>query len=295
MTSDGMASTSSDTSAVPATTSAMILPGHRRGFEVRFEQDMLILESPALSRRIPLTAIEQIEPPKSGGRSFVVVLTAPQAGHPVSWTVQGRSTAAVRAFADALQQKLPVRDAAESRADGTLPVTGTPVVKPPIDWRRIASRAAVSLYLLVAAAMLTAGILGAYEWYGALGFWLFGSLAIPLRHFVYGTWGFTKETWRLRTRGILVEGRRLHDDVYGFTDLEGRTRKLTGTSTYTARVEILYDPEDRTAAQIGRGTTGTLIFALFTFLLCLGMTTALACLALASPLFASYLASFNQY
>ncbi|MFJ4343370.1 hypothetical protein [Streptomyces sp. NPDC088915] len=280
---------------IPTTPSAMILPGRRRGFEARLEQDTLILQTPSFSRRIPITAIEQTESPKAGGRSFVVVLTAPQAARPASWTVQGRSASAARAFLDALQRKLPVRDASEPRTDGTLLVTETPVVKPPVDWRRIASRTAVSLYLLVAAAMLSAGILGAYEWYSALLCWLIGSLTVPLRHFVYGGWEMTRETWWLRTHGVLVEGRRLYAGAYEFTDLEGRTRELTGTSTHAERVEILYDPEGRTEAQVGRGTTGNLIFAVFFFVVCLAMTIAMACLALASPLFALYLASFPLY
>lgn len=295
MTSDGMANTSSDESAVSAATSAMILPGRRRGFEARLDQNTLILETPASSRRIPITAIERTEASKSGGRSFVVVLTAPRTARPTSWTVHGRSAASVRAFADALQRKLPVRDATEPRDDGTLLVTETPAAKPPVDRRRVASRISVSFYLLAAAAMLTAGILGTYEWYSALLCWLLGSLAIPLRHGVYAGWEMTRETWRLRNRGVLVEGRRLYAGAYEFTDLEGRTRKLTDTSTYAERAEILYDPEGRVEAQIGRGTTGTLIFAVLVFLLCLAMTTALVAVALAGPLVASELTSFSLF
>ncbi|MFC8172368.1 hypothetical protein [Streptomyces sp. NPDC057325] len=295
MASDGTTSTSSDADTVSAAVSAMILPGRRRGFEARLEHDMLILETPASSRRIPLAAIERTETPKSGGRSFAVVLTAPRTDRPVSWTVSGRRASAVRAFADALQQELPVRDASGPRADGALLVSETPVAKPPVDRRRIASRTAVSFSLLAAAAMLTAGILGAYEWYSALACWLIGSLAVPLRHFVCGSWEITRETWRLRTRGVLVEGRQLYAGAYEFTDLEGGSRELTGTSAYAERVEILYDPGSRTVAQVGRGTTGTLVFAVFFFIVCLSMATALAGLALAGPLIASYRASLSLH
>ncbi|MFF8811530.1 hypothetical protein [Streptomyces pactum] len=287
MTSDETAGTSSGASAVPETASAVILPGRRRGFEARLEQGTLVLKTPAFRRRIPIACIERMESAGSGGRSFTVVLTAPRTIRPTSWTVHGRSAPAVRAFTEALRRKLPVRDSTEPRADGSLLVTETPVAKPPADRRRTAARVAVTLYLLAAAAMLSAGVLGAYEWYVALMCWLFGSLAIPLRHFVYGGWHFVRETWRLRTHGVLVEGRRLYADAYEFTDLEGRVHQLTGTSEYTAQVEILHDPEGRAEAQVGRGTTGTLVFAVLVLLVSLVTATALAVLALAGPLGAS--------
>lgn len=295
MTSDETAGTSSDASTASETASAVILPGRRRGYEARLEQSTLILKTPRLDRRIPISGIERIETPGPGKRSFAVVLTAPRTIRPTSWTVQGHSAPAVRAFTDALQRKLPVRDSAEPRADGSLLVTETPVAKPPADRRRTASRVAVALYLLVAAAMLIAGVLGAYEWYLALMCWLFGSLAIPLRHFVYGGWQFTREVWWLRNHGVLVEGRRLYAGAYEFTDLEGRVRRLTGTSEHAEQVEILYDPEGRTEAQVGRGTTGTLIFAVFVFLISLVTATALAVLALAGPLVASHFISLGLY
>ncbi|CAM5270041.1 hypothetical protein [Streptomyces griseomycini] len=295
MTSDETAGPSSDASTVSEAASAVILPGRRRGFEARLEQSSLVLKTPDFNRRIPITGIERIETLGSGKRGFAVVLTAPRTIRPTSWTVHGRSAPAVRAFTDALQRKLPVRDSAEPRADGTLLVTETPVAKPPAGRRRTASRVAVTLYLLAAAAMLTAGVLGAYEWYVALVCWLFGSLAIPLRHFVYGGWGFTRETWRLRNHGVLVEGRRLYAGAYEFTDLEGRVHQLTGTSEHAEQVEILYDPEGRTKAQVGRGTTGTLIFAVFIFLVSLTAATALVVLALAGPLGASHLISPGLY
>lgn len=84
--------------------------------------------------------------------------------------------------------------------------------------------------------------------------------------------------------GVLAEGRRLYAGAYELSDLEGRARQLTGTSEHAGRVEILYDPEGRTEAQVGRGTTGTLIFAVFVFLISLAMATGLAVLALAGPL-----------
>ncbi|MFJ8540655.1 hypothetical protein ACIRFH_01310 [Streptomyces sp. NPDC093586] len=271
----------------------VVLPGRRRGFEARLERGALVLKTPASDRRIPLTAIERTETPGAGGRSFTVVLTAPRTIRPTSWTVHGRRAPAVEAFADALQRRLPVRDAAELRADGALLVTETPVAKPPADRHRTASRVAVALYLLAAAAMSAAGFLGSYGWFVALICWLFGSLAIPMRHFVCGGWEFTGDTWRLRTHGVLVEGRRLYAGAYEYTDLEGRGRRLTGTSEYAEQAEILYDPEGRTEAQVGRGTTGTLVFAVFVLIVSLAMTAALVALALAGPLGAWGVISFS--
>ncbi|MGW4837123.1 hypothetical protein [Streptomyces globisporus] len=48
--------------------------------------------------------------------------------------------------------------------------------------------------------------------------------------------------------------------TYEFTDVEGRTRRLTDDYTSGERVEILHDPApDWDTAQIGRRTTGTLV------------------------------------
>jgi hypothetical protein len=283
MTSDAVPDASPDASTALSTASVAILPGQRRGSEARLEQGVLILGSPVLERRIPVAAIERVEAAGPKGHSLVVVLTAPDADRPDSWTVNGRSAPAVHAFAQALRQVLPVRDATESRADGALLVTDVPVTKPPTDWRRTALRISVSLYLLLAAVMLIAGVLGGYEWYGAVVCWLAGSIAVPLRHGVRAGGEMIREVWRLRTCGILVEGRRLYAGTYEFTDAEGRIHSLTGTSESADRVEILYDPEGQAPAQVGRGTVGTLALAVIVFLLSLAMTTALAALGLAGP------------
>lgn len=248
---------------------------------------MLVLESPALETSIPVAAIERVETVE--GNRLVVVLTAPQGDRPSSWTVDGRSGPAVDAFAHVLRQALPVRDASEPRADGALTVTEVPVVKPPLDRRRAASRVAVSLYLLAAAAMLIGGVLGGYDWFVALMCWLMGSIAVPLRHAVRGGREMVRETWRLRTCGILVEGRRAAAGGYKFTDVRGKSHRLRDTAESAERVEILYDPDSPASAQVGRHTGGTLAFAVVVLLLSLAMTTALAALGLAGLLAAVHL------
>ncbi|MFD5205253.1 hypothetical protein ACFWM7_35030 [Streptomyces sp. NPDC058375] len=151
--------------------------------------------------------------------------------------------------------------------------------------RRTAVRLSVSLFLLAAAAMLVAALLGAYEWYAALACWLLGSVAVPLRHGVSAGREMAREAWRLRTRGVLVEGRRLPSGAYEYTDLDGRPHRLTDDYESARRVEVLYDPAaaGRTA-QAGRRTGGTLVFGVFAGLLSLAMTVASAVIGLVGPL-----------
>ncbi|WP_329142875.1 hypothetical protein OG275_00550 [Streptomyces niveus] len=274
-----------DASTASEVTSSVILPGRRRGVATRLEQGVLTMESRAFERRIPVAAIERVEITGAKGRSLVLVLTAPEKAHAESWKVDSRSAPAVRAFADALRLLLPVRDAGEVRTDGALLVTRVPVEKPTIGWRRAALRLLVSLYLLAAAAMLVGGLLGAYEWYAALACWLIGSLAIPIRHGVSAGWDMAREAWRLRTSGVLVEGRKSYYGSYEFTDLDGRIRSLRDSYESEERVRVLYDPADpQQTAQVGHRTAGTLAFGGLVCLLSLAMVIALAAIGLAGPL-----------
>ncbi|MET8891346.1 MULTISPECIES: hypothetical protein [Streptomyces] len=85
-------------------------------------------------------------------------------------------------------------------------------------------------------------------------------------------------------QGVLVEGRRVCARTYEFTDAEGRARRLTDDYTCGERVEILHDPApDGDTARIGRGTTGTLVFAGCVCLLSLVMAAALVAIGLARP------------
>ncbi|MEV8406036.1 hypothetical protein AB0R12_09525 [Streptomyces niveus] len=283
-----------DASTASEVTSPVILPGQRRGVATRLEQGVLIMESRAFERRIPVAAIERVEIRGAKGRSLVLVLTAPDKAHGESWTVDSSSAPAVRAFADALRLLVPVRDAGEVRADGALLVTRVPVEKPAIGWQRAALRLSVSLYLLAAAAMLVVGLLGAYEWYAALACWLIGSLAIPIRHGVSAGWDMTREAWRLRTSGVLVEGRKSYYGTYEFTDLDGRIRSLRDSYESAERVRVLYDPADpQQTAQVGQRTVGTLAFGGLVCLLSLAMVIALTAIGLAGPLAALHVLSVD--
>lgn len=80
--------------------------------------------------------------------------------------------------------------------------------------------------------MLIADVFGAYEWHGAPARWLAGlhrSTTPPRRA---GALGDAREVRRLRTRGLLTEGRRLYVDV------EGRVHRLAGTSEFAERMVI---------------------------------------------------------
>ncbi|OKI70232.1 hypothetical protein AMK14_13625 [Streptomyces sp. TSRI0445] len=145
-------------------------------------------------------------------------------------------------------------------------------------------RLSVGFYLLAAALMLTTALFGAREWYGAPGCWLAGSIAVPVGHVRAGG-EMGREAWRLRTRGVLVEGRRVYARTYEFTDVEGRTRRLTDDYASGERVEILHGPAPgRDTAQIGRRATGTLVFAGCVCLLSLVVAAALVAIGLAGPL-----------
>lgn len=151
--------------------------------------------------------------------------------------------------------------------------------------RRTAVRLSVSLCLLAAAAMLVVALLGAHDWYLALACWLLGFAAVPLRHGVSAGREMTREAWRLRTRGVLVEGRRLPSGTYEYTDLDGRTHRLMDSYESARRVEVLYDPAAAGEnAQAGRRTADTLAFGVLVCLLSLAMTAALAVIGLVGPL-----------
>ncbi|MEV6756886.1 hypothetical protein [Streptomyces sp. NPDC051214] len=243
------------------------------------------MQSRASERRIPVAAIERVEVKGPKGRRLVVVLTAPEAGDRESLTVYSRSAPGVLALAHTLRQSLPIRDETQPRADGALLVTRVPVAKPATDWRRVALRCSVSLYLLAAAAMLIRGVSGAAEWYVALACWLIGIVAVPLRHGVRAGWEMARETWRLRTCGVLVEGRKLYSGTYEFTDIEGRARQLTDAYESAEQVQILYDPTAaEQVAQVGPRTAGTLAFAALVCLLSLAATVTLAAIGVAGPL-----------
>lgn len=103
------------------------------------------------------------------------------------------------------------------------------------------------LRLYVGLYLLTTGLLGTREWYVALGCWLAGSIAVR------GGGEMGWEEWRLRTRGVFVEGHRVYARTYEFTDVEGHTRRLTDDYASGERVEILHDPAPgRDTARIGR-------------------------------------------
>ncbi|MGQ4348007.1 hypothetical protein [Streptomyces sp. SAS_275] len=105
-------------------------------------------------------------------------------------------------------------------------------------------------------------------------------------------WKNVWEAWGMRTRGITVKGRlrRSHRNngveqfTYTYVDKQGEQRELASSAVAAERAEITYDPADPKTAQIGRGTTGWLVFGavlilLFGPLLLAGVGSAVAALA----------------
>lgn len=60
-------------------------------------------------------------------------------------------------------------------------------------------------------------------------------------------------------------------------------------------VKILYDPQARAEAQVGRRAAGTLVFAVIVFLLCPAVTTIPATLGLTGPPVAPHLTFPSPY
>lgn len=79
----------------------------------------------------------------------------------------------------------------------------------------------------------------------------------------------------MRTRGITVEGRLLRSHwyngveqfTYAYVDNQGERRELRTSDGGAEQAEITYDPTNPEGAQIGRGTTGWLVFGALLILL----------------------------
>ncbi|MFV5998262.1 hypothetical protein ACNPQM_39325 [Streptomyces sp. NPDC056231] len=265
--------------------SPVILRGRARS-AARLEAGVLVLELEGVRRRIPVAAIERVETVGSRGRRLVVVLTGGETAGPTTWTLTCRSAHAVHAFAEGLRRALPVRDDTEPQTDGAQLVSEERMPRPDLDWRRLAPRIAGALYGLVLACMAIAAAFGSDRMFlGAL-CWLFGSLAVPVRHGVRAGWELWREAWGLRCRGILVEGTlvgrysvpsgesSILQFEYEFTDAQGAVRRHKGADGGPDRVEILYDPLADDASTVGRGTIAMLVFGAFVLLVCLALFTA---------------------
>ncbi|MFF4508863.1 hypothetical protein [Streptomyces sp. NPDC001401] len=253
-------------------TSPLVLHGRRRSV-ARLGSGELLLDTAAVRRRIPVTAIERVDVNGPKGRRLTIVLTS--TGAPVTYTLLSHSAPAVREFAEAVRRALPVRDADESQADGVRLVSQEPLERPAPDNRRRARRTAGAVYILMPVALLAtgAGPVPVILWMVSPGPIACGWLAAQ------GGWRALREGWALRTRGIVVEGRLkdswVYDGTYGpvtqyvyeYVDTHGAPHEHTGSDGGGAeRVEILYDSADPASSQVGRRTAGWLVFGTLLFL-----------------------------
>ncbi|MEU6254076.1 hypothetical protein [Streptomyces sp. NPDC047043] len=248
-------------------TSSPILHG-RRGASIRLRDGVVLLAADGVQRRIPVAAIERIDVHGPKGRRLAVVLTGEE---PVAYHLRCRSAPAVHEFAQAVQRALPVRDTDEPRPDGAGLVTEEPLERAAPNRVRQLWWALGGVYVLVLVLLVVtgAGVVPVLLWVAApeaIGGGGFG---------VHIGWKLVREAWGMRTRGITVEGRlqRSHwynsveQYTYAYVDNQGEQRELTTSGGGAERAEITYDPADPGTAQVGRGTTGWLVFGLVLILL----------------------------
>ncbi|MFF0191017.1 hypothetical protein [Streptomyces sp. NPDC005244] len=265
-------------------TSSLILHGRRRA-SVRLRDGAVLLAADGVQRRIPVEAVERIDVHGPKGRRLTVVLTGDESA---AYHLQCRSAPAVHEFAQAVRLVLPIRDAAEPRLPGAELVTEVPLERAKPNrirqrWWGLGSAYVVVLVLLL---VTRAGMVPVLLWVAApeaIGGGGFG---------VHIGWKILREAWAMRTRGITVEGllQRSHwyngveQFTYAYIDNQGEQRELTSSERGAERAEITYDPADPETAQVGRSTTGWVVFGavlilLFGPLLLAGVGSAVAAVA----------------
>ncbi|MGW5199121.1 hypothetical protein [Streptomyces spiralis] len=247
-------------------TSPPVLYG-RRGRDARLRDGELLLDGHRERRRIPVGAIERVEVGGLWGRTLTVVLTSP-AGTGAVHRVGCPSAPAVDAFAGALRRALPVRDAAEPRADGAELVTTEALERPSPERGHRGWSVAAGVYVGVAVvlAAVGAGVADVLVWLASGPVAVFGQMIVTAGR------GLAGSAWALRTRGIAVEGRlefsyahgaedgAVTRYVYSYVDARGVPRKHSGPDGGADRAEILYDSADPGRnSRIGRGTAARLV------------------------------------
>ncbi|MFC7219242.1 hypothetical protein ACFQLX_13850 [Streptomyces polyrhachis] len=135
--------------------SPLILHG-RSGTRARLDGDAFVLEQGGALRRIPLSAIARVEIAGRGDRTLRVTLTAAPGDQPAHHAVRCASAPAVRAFAAALTEAVPVRDAAERQAERAARVPLERVAR----WRLPRLTAQTWMLVAVAGGLSLAGSLG---------------------------------------------------------------------------------------------------------------------------------------
>ncbi|MEV4447806.1 hypothetical protein [Streptomyces mirabilis] len=221
-----------------------------------FERDAVLLDRRGNRLRIPLAAIETVRTGGGSRRRVIGIVLTSAGATPVVHTLSPPSTTAATAFADTVNAALPVRDAAEPRADGATLVTTVPV--PPRTERKdrwTTSRerrvqwAFGALFALGTALAAATG-----EWTLVL-LWVTSYapflVGCALTHIVYRA---TVNWWLLRRRGITVLAVYKDSDyvgdvlikTYSFADVAGSERTFSGSGrlmgTDPERIEVTYDP-----------------------------------------------------
>ena len=208
-----------------------------------------------------MAAIERIDVHGPKGRRLSVVLTGDE---PVVYDLRCRSGPAVHEFAQVVQRALPVRDVDEPRQDGAGLVTEEPMERVAPNRLRQLWWGLGGAYVLVFALLVVTG-----AGVGPVLLWVVAPAVIGGGGFgVHIGWKIVRDAWRMRTRGITVEGQlqRSHwyngveQFTYAYVDNQGERRELTSSDGGAEQAEITYDPADPETAQLGNGTTGWLVF-----------------------------------
>ncbi|MGW5481557.1 hypothetical protein [Streptomyces sp. NPDC004008] len=248
-------------------TSSLILHGRRRT-SIRLRDGAVLLAADGVRRQIPVAAIERIDVQGPKGRRLTVVLTGDE---PAAYHLRCRSGPAVHEFAQAVQRALPVRDADEPRPDGAGLVAEEPMERGGPNRLRQLWWGLGGAYVLVFVLLVVTG-----AGVGPVLLWVAAPEAIAGGGFgVHIGWKMVREAWGMRTRGITVEGQlqRSHwyngveQYTYTYVDNQGERRELTTSEGNGEQAEITYDPTDPETAQVGRGTTGWLVFGAVLILL----------------------------
>ncbi|MFF2527189.1 hypothetical protein [Streptomyces liangshanensis] len=223
------------------------------------EPGALLLDQDGTRRRIPLAAVERVRADDARRPAVEVVLTAPDGVPGTVFRLNCRNSAAVTAFADAVNDALPRREDGVPRRDGAelvevLPPKRRQPWSP--NWWLIGAVTGLVCYVAGFVTLVVRGdVVGAILWVIGISPLI---KALALLSVVVEAL-YTR--WILRRRGITVLAVP-YGSGYAFTDAKGTERRVEidgaarPVSTGPERYEINYDPlrPARTAAVLPVGS-----------------------------------------
>ncbi|MFJ2649680.1 hypothetical protein ACIO1C_23525 [Streptomyces sp. NPDC087420] len=223
------------------------------------EPGALLLDRDGTRRRIPLAAVERVRADDARQRSVAVVLTAADGVPGTVFRLNCRNSAAVTAFADAVNGALPRREDGAPRRDGAelvrvLPPKRRQPWEP--NWWFAGITAGLVFFVAGFVTLVARGdVMGAILWIIGVSPLVKGLAVLFL---VVRALCDRLILWR---RGITVLAVR-YGSGYAFTDAKGTERRVEidgaakPVSTKPARYEVSYDPlrPGRTAAVLPVGS-----------------------------------------